>query len=308
MTPGLLGHPALREADVIQVGEFHQLATLFASIAAREAAIPLVAWQETFRPMRFPGSFYQRFYNRSLGRHVLKTASRFVPRTTKARTYLKELGVRDADITSWIPTGVDLDTFAPMKSRYLPEDFGFKTDTKILLVVARLQRDKGVDIALRVTKQLSRDYPNIGLIVAGEGPERANLHRLAKDLGISESVRLVGQVPREELVHLCNAADIVLSTSRNDLLPIALIEASACGCPCIVTDIGAIRDIVVDGVTGIVVQERRIDAFSEAILSTLRDDALRIAYGNAARNRMELHFSLPKIAENLLEVYRNACN
>ncbi len=51
MTPGLLGHPALREADVIQVGEFHQLATLFASIAAREAAIPLVAWQETFRPI-----------------------------------------------------------------------------------------------------------------------------------------------------------------------------------------------------------------------------------------------------------------
>ncbi|MEE9592738.1 MAG: glycosyltransferase, partial [Thermoplasmata archaeon] len=82
MTPELMGHPALQQADVIQTGEFHQLPTFFACVAASDSGVPLVLWQETFRPMRFPGSLYQRIYGTTLGRRVLTTTERFIPRTT----------------------------------------------------------------------------------------------------------------------------------------------------------------------------------------------------------------------------------
>ncbi len=154
MTPGLMRHPALREADIIQTGEFHQPSTFFASMVADEVGVPLVVWQETFRPMRSPGSWYQRAYEVVLGRYLRTNVKLYVPRTTRASSYLRGLRVAENNITKWIPTGIDLGRFEPRDSNYSPEDFGWIGDVKILLLVARLHRDKGVDIALQVLKRL----------------------------------------------------------------------------------------------------------------------------------------------------------
>ncbi|HYS72054.1 MAG TPA: glycosyltransferase, partial [Thermoplasmata archaeon] len=104
VTPELLRHPALREADVIHVSEFHQPSTFFAALVARERSVPLVVWQETFRRMRFPGSLYQHAFERAAGPCVRATGRRFVPRTTGAAPFLRRLGVDGGQITDWIPT------------------------------------------------------------------------------------------------------------------------------------------------------------------------------------------------------------
>lgn len=308
MTPRLMGHPALREADVVQVGEFHQPSTFFASIASSETQTPLVVWQEIFRPLRFPGSWYQRFHEMTAGRHLRATVKRYVPRTTEAGAYLRELRVEENSIAEWIPTGIDLEQFRPMESSSLPEEIGCDEDAKILLVVARLHRDKGVDVALRVLKHVLRQDPSVRLAVRGSGPELDNLRQLASDLGVSAEVHFLGRLSREEMVGLYNAAHLALCTSRNDLLPFALMEASACGLPCVSTDVGAVRDIVDDGVTGLVVPDGGVEAVGEAILTLLRNEELRLRLGLQARNRMETYFNLPDIARGLLEVYRDACS
>ncbi len=109
------------------------------------------------------------------------------------------------------------------------------------------------------------------------------------------------------MLNLYNAAHVALCTSRNDLLPFALMEASACGLPCVTADVGAVEDIVEDGVTGFVAKEGT-DALGNAILSLLADEELRVKLGLEARRRMETYFSLPDVARGLLEVYRAACN
>lgn len=306
LTPGLVNHPAVRDADVIQAGEFHQPATFFASRVAVENEVPLVVWQETFRPMRFPGSWYQRLHQATLGRTVRNAADRFIPRTTRARPYLQRLRVDPSTITQWIPTGIDLDRFRPEESMYSPAVFGWPAEAKLLLLVGRLHPDKGVDIALHVLKRLLRQEPRARLIVRGSGPERERLLQLARNLGIQEEVRFVGRLTREQMVHLYNAAHVALCTSRNDLLPFALIEASACGVPCVATDVGAVRDIVVDGVTGRVAETLDATAVEGALLRVLQNEGRREEFGRAARQRMETHFSLPEIARDLLEVYRGA--
>ncbi len=306
MTPGLMGHPALRDADVIQAGEFHQPSTFFASVVAAEVRVPLVIWQETFSPMRSPGSWYQRVYEMVMGKYLRTNVKLYVPRTTKAGSYLKGLRVNENRITRWIPTGIDLSQFKPRESDYSPEDFGWRRDAKILLMVARLHRDKGVDIALLVLKRLLRRDPAVRLIVRGSGPELVDLRRLAKDLDVADETRFVDRISREQMLHLYNAAHVALCTSRNDLLPFALVEASACGVPCVSTDVGAVRDIVVDGVTGYVVEDGSVDALGEAILSLLGEEELRVGLGREARRRMEGYFDLTDVARGLLEVYRDA--
>ncbi|HYT00802.1 MAG TPA: glycosyltransferase family 4 protein [Thermoplasmata archaeon] len=303
VTPDLLRHPALREADVIQASEFHQPSTFFASLVARECSVPLVVWQETFRRMRFPGSAYQMAFESAVGGSVRKAGRGFVPRTTKAQSFLHALGVEDGQVTRWIPTGIDTDTYAPTRTTPSSRDLEWNDDERVLLLVGRLHRSKGVDFALHTLQWLLRREPKVRLAIRGSGPELGALRRLTTHLRIREAVRFLDRLSRKEMVDLYNRSEIVLCTSENDLLPFTLIEASACGRPCVTTEVGAVRDIVSDGVTGVVVRERTVPAFGEAVLSLLRDPERQVAYGCAARARALDHFALPIVATHLLEVY-----
>ena len=142
-------------------------------------------------------------------------------------------------------------------------------------------------------------------MVRGSGPEEPGLRRLARDLGIEASVRILGRLPREAMVDLYNLADIVLCTSRTDLLPFSLMEAAACGRPCVAADVGAIRDIVVDGETGLVVREPNVERIGAAVASLLQDADASASLGHSARSRAMRHFALDVVAGRLLEVYRD---
>jgi glycosyltransferase involved in cell wall biosynthesis len=272
-------------------------------MTARDASVPLVVWQETFRHMRFPGFLYQHAYESTLGRYVRTHASRFIPRTTKARTYLRELRVAEDRIGPWIPTGVNVEAFAPGRTGMSAGDFGWPDGAPILLLVGRLHPTKGVDLALRALRWVIRRHPGARLVVRGSGPERANLLRLARDLKVEDAIRIIDQMPRERMVDLYNLADVVLCTSRVDLMPFSLIEASACGRPIVATDVGAVRDVIEDGRTGLVVQAGNIEAMGRTVSSLLEDESRRRALGAEARHVAEQCFALPVVAEKLLEVY-----
>ncbi len=306
ITPSLARFPAFREADIVQTGEFHQPATYFTCRASEKLHFPVVLWQETFTPMRPPGSLYQVAHEMTAGRYVRSVAVRYVPRTSQAAAYLRNLGVPERALAPWIPTGIDTHAFVPRESHLSRSDFGWSESDDILLLVSRLHRAKGVDFSLSVLRRLLKDRPNTRLIIRGSGPESEHLQRLAADLGLMGLVRFLGRRSRQEMVDLYNLADIVLCTSRLDLLPFSLIEAAGCGRPCVTTDVGAVRDIVVDGQTGVVVPHRDAEAFSETLSHVLRDEGSRRQMGNAARKRAEAVFDMASVASRLVSVYEAA--
>ncbi len=306
MTPGLLRHPALRDADVVQSSEFHQPSTFFAAEARLEGGAPLVVWQETFSPMRFPGSLYQKCFESTVGGKVRMASVKCVPRTSKARAYLLRLGIAEADIPEWVPTGVDVAQFVPTATSLSPAIYGWEAGCRILLLVARLDSSKGVDVALRMLRRLLPSQPDVRLLIRGSGPQHAGLVRLAEDLHVSSFVRFLPRTTRRGMVDLYNLADIVLCTSRNDLLPFSLIEASACGRPLVSNDVGAVTDIVVDRETGRVVPAGDEEALAQAVGDLLQDEGSRAAYGRAARARAERTLSVAVCARRLVEVYRGA--
>ncbi len=306
LIPSLRRHPALVDADVIQAGEFHQPSTFFAAEASRRGEVPLVVWQETFEPMRFPVSLYQRWYESTVGRTVRAAAARYAPRTTKARAYLRRIRVPDEAIGEWLPTGIDVTAFHPRASALSPEDFGWPAESEILLVVARLNPRKGVDAALRLLKRLHAGHPRLRLLIRGSGPQEPELRALAGELGVADLVRFIPRRTRDEMVDLYNLAAVVVSVSRKELLPFSLMEASACGRPIVATDAGAETDIVADGRTGCIVPPDDEEQLAHAVSALLCDEERRRAYGRAGRTRAEALFDVRETARRFVEVYRAA--
>lgn len=301
--PGLGALLRQRGADVIQSGDYFQLTTLFSSQAAASMGVAFVIWQEPFRPMRSPGNWYERGFERVAGPGMRARTRCFVPRTIRARAYLERLGVSPGRISGWIPNGVDGRVFRARPGTRRPEDFGLAADLPVAVVVARLSRQKGVDLAVRAVAILRRRGRDVGLLVRGNGPERGRLEGLVRAEGVSDLVRFVPRGSREDLVDLYNSCDLAIVPSRRDLLPYALIEAGACGLPAVAADGGCMDDFVLDGENGLVVPPDSPEAIADGVRRLLEDEALRSRMGAAAARRFREHFELRVTASRFSRLY-----
>jgi glycosyltransferase involved in cell wall biosynthesis len=311
-TPSLAKSLQLREADVIQSGEFHTFTTFFASLFAVNAQIPFIVWQENFRYMRMPGMWFQKCLELTTGRSIRAGTTQFILRTTKAKAFLLEIGVPQSAIGPWIPTGINGSSFRPGPRKFLPKDFGFPKDCAVVLVVARLSPGKGVDLAIQAIALLRKNGKKVGLLVRGSGPELSYLRTLAKELGVHDFVRFLDRQSRSEMVNLYNSSDIFLLASRartlvstEDVFPFCLLEAGACGLPSVTTRVGSVEDFVQDGLNGLLVPPNSVEAIATGIGRLLADDSLREAMGKKARQRFGEAFDIRVVAARLAKVYRD---
>lgn len=193
-------------------------------------------------------------------------------------------------------TGVDLDRFAPQDRQAAKAHFGV-TGPVILSVGALIPR-KGQDLLVRALPSL----PGVTLLLAGHGPERSALERLADELGIGARVGLLGAVPHDHLPILYNAADIMALPSASEGLANVWLEAMACGTPIAITDVGGARELLVNPAAGRLV-ERTSEAFGVALRQMLDEAPDRVAIRKAAMrftwttNGDALHAYLRGLAE-----------
>lgn len=194
--------------------------------------------------------------------------------------------------TRVIPNGVDLDRFRPAAvRREEPRDeLGIDADALVIGQIGSLIPRKGVDVLLEAFATLRRAQPAF-LVVAGDGPERAQLEARANALGLAAWVRFPGEVTRSERL-LQHVLDVSVLASREESLPLGLLEAAACGRATVCTAVGGNAEIVRDGETGYLVPPDDPGALAGALLRLARDPALRDRLGAAARARAEKRFGL----------------
>ncbi len=140
------------------------------------------------------------------------------------------------------------------------------------------------------------------LIVAGDGPERGRLERLARELGLRD-VQFLGWVPQAEMGDLYGTADIYLNGSDVDAAPLSILEASAAGLPVITTDAGGIPDMVEDGLTGLVVRRGDHVAMAASAQRLLDDRELAGQLIETAHRRA-LDYGWDSARERWLALYR----
>ncbi|MFY1627797.1 glycosyltransferase [Micromonospora sp. WMMD723] len=214
---------------------------------------------------------------------------------------LVRLGVPRSRMTV-VPSGVNLDTFAPLGPA-VDRD----ADRPRVLTVGRLVERKGFQTVIRAMALV----PDAECVVVGgppaglleTDPYARRLRALAGTCGVADRVRLVGAVPREEMGRWYRSADVLVAAPWYEPFGLTPLEAMACGVPVVGTAVGGIRDTVVDGVTGDLVPARDPQALGAALAGLLGDPARRYGYATAALQRARRSYSWATAADRLTEVY-----
>ncbi|HEY8598105.1 MAG TPA: glycosyltransferase family 4 protein [Thermomicrobiales bacterium] len=210
-----------------------------------------------------------------------------------------------------IYNGIDIDQFVP-RLRTDPavhawrERLAGRQDRPILLQASRMVRWKGAEYAIEALSLL-RAEPAPVLALAGDGPYRPELARLAAAHGVADRVIFLGDVPHEAMPALFPAVDILLGTSFvNETFGITLCEALACERAVIASDFGGFREVLRHGETGLLVPPQDSAALASAIDSLLADDERRANFGVAGRADVAARFSWPAVVGRVLDAYEEA--
>ena len=165
-----------------------------------------------------------------------------------------------------------------------------------ILTVCRLVEKKGVDTLLRGLAGCDASI-SWQLTVAGDGPDAAKLKALAAELGVQASVQFLGAVPNEQVRELLTQADLFALPCRDDAsgdrdgIPVVLMEAMACGVPVIAGDLPAVRELVQDGATGLLVDGTDPATVTAAVSKLTENPALRLKLSIGGRKQVEREFA-----------------
>jgi phosphatidylinositol alpha-1,6-mannosyltransferase len=179
-------------------------------------------------------------------------------------------------------------------------------DSRLLLTVGRLIPRKGVDLVMHSVARLAARYPDLTYAVAGTGPDEPRLRGLARQLNIADRVRFLGRVDEETKAALYGLADVFVLPNRLmngedwEGFGIVFLEAATAGTPSIGGDNGGVRDAIVHGETGLLVDPESEDDLTEALHRLLGDVELRQRMGRAARRRASEEFDWRRIAETFV--------
>jgi phosphatidylinositol alpha-1,6-mannosyltransferase len=203
-----------------------------------------------------------------------------------------------------VPLGADAAVFRPdLDQNAVRRRYGLD-QRRWLISVARLTPHKGIDTAIRALARLAPTYPDLAYAVVGAGEELSALQKLARDLGVTERVRFLNNVPDGDLPGLYNCAEVYLGLSRllderAEGFGISLVEASACGLPVLAGRAGGIPDAVRDGETGLLVDTERADTVVLALRRLLDDGSLRARLGAAGRQAVERFYNWDRVTADL---------
>lgn len=192
-----------------------------------------------------------------------------------------------------IPMGVDTDKFEPF----------VQNKKQIILSVSRLNKNKGIDYLIDAMPKVVHKFSNVKLIVVGDGPEKDNLTNKIRKLNLENSVSLVGAIKNRDLPYYYNISDIFVLPSLKEGLGVVLLEAMACGTPVIGSNIGGIRDIIVDGQNGSFIEPGNSNNIAEKIIWILSNQEIRDTFSENGLKTVRERFSWDIVTEKFSNTY-----
>jgi glycosyltransferase involved in cell wall biosynthesis len=201
------------------------------------------------------------------------------------------LGVRP-DQLSCETNGVDVQQFSPRRPApsAMRAALGLAPDAPLVGFVGRFSPEKGPDVFIRAAMLLIGRHPQAHAVMVGEGPMFAAMVTLARELGLEDRVHFLGL--REDMPAVYNELDVLVSSSHSEAMPLALMEAMACGLPVVATRVGGVPDMVEHGESGWLVAPSDFNDIANRCAALLADPALRQRAGERARRRAVERFDL----------------
>jgi glycosyltransferase involved in cell wall biosynthesis len=207
-----------------------------------------------------------------------------------------------------IPMGVDVEFFDRALLQKKQPAPGVEND-KIVLYAGRLIDVKGVEYLVKALPLVLERQANAKLLVVGSGPCKGDLVSLAERLHVQDKVMFRDAVSQEELVRYYSMSDVFVLPSviteggETEGLGLVLLEAMACGVPVIGSAIGGIPDIIKDGDTGLLAQQKDPGDLAEKICRVLAEKDFGYGLGKRGRDFVKERFSWPSIGKRYLEAF-----
>ncbi len=220
----------------------------------------------------------------------------------RCHRYLLANGVRPEQII-YLSNGIDTEHFRPPSQRPDPA-----TRERDIICVARLEYPKGVDVLLQAWRDLMERSALSGknlkprLLLVGSGTERHLLEHLSVELGIHESVEFLGL--STEVVELLQQAWAFVMPSRWEGMPNALLEAMACGLPCVATRVSGSEDVIIDNINGLLVEPEQPAEIAKALQHVIEDPLFAQQLACNARTTVENNYQFSTTLERCLNIYR----
>jgi colanic acid/amylovoran biosynthesis glycosyltransferase len=216
--------------------------------------------------------------------------------------YMRSQVMNFVDHAEWpklhlIHCGIDAREFPGRKDDTAP------SGGSSIIAVGQLEARKGHAILVEALSAMARAGGTAQLTIVGEGPERSALARLASELGVADRLNLTGAVRHDEISEYLHDADVFCMPSFAEGIPVALMEAMACGLPVVASRIMGIPELVDDGVSGTLVTPGNVQALAAALQAQLDDRALRARMGAAGREKVLREFALETSGTILVSLF-----
>lgn len=303
---------ALQEEATVREGQAHKSDLVHAHWAIPSGFAAALASKRLHRPLVITmhgGDVYvnpeqgydfpTRWYVRPALRWTLRTAHALTAITDDCRQHALRAGAPDERIRI-VTNGADLRRFCPADGE--PDR---TWGPHMIFACRQLFPRKGIRFLVEAAARLKPRFPDLKLVLAGDGFERPVLEKLAADLGIAQDTTFLGWVANAELPRYYRAAAVSVVPSLEEGFGIPAAEAMGCAIPVVVSDAGGLPEVVQNGVSGYVVPKGEVPPLVEKIGLLLEDEALRSRMGEAARKRALERFDWDISAREFDAVYRD---
>lgn len=197
----------------------------------------------------------------------------------RSKEFLRNDGIKNVPIYI-LPNSIDIEHFQKIKT----------DKTYDILSLGRLSPEKELLILLKIIEKLKDDNSSIKCAIAGQGPEASNLKESIKQMGLENNVSLLGYV--DDIVTFYNSGKIFVLTSSTEGLPRSVLEAMACGIPCVASRVGDMEDAIAHGTNGYLIEHYDdVDAYVEKIQELLSDFDKYQNFSNKTEDHIKKSFS-----------------
>ncbi len=233
-----------------------------------------------------------RPFLRLLNRQLRLVHARLIVLSSRMRASLKRCGLEGAGVLL-IPNGVDTVCFQPWLEQ--------REANSLVICVARMRYQKGIDILLRAWWQVAKQVPRATLLIIGDGPLLNSLESLAESLGLAARVEFTGFCAN--VIAQLQRAHIAVLPSRWEGMSNALLEAMSCGLACVATRVSGSEDLLQGDTYGLLVEPEDVEGLAAALLRLLRKPDLVQHYGQRARQYVEQEHAFYHVMERYIELY-----
>lgn len=291
----------IRSEQVSLVHTFFETSDLWGGLVAKLSGCPvLVSSRRDMGIMRSP--------KHRLGYRIMNAwVDLVISVSEEVRKFcIRQDGLKPNKVVT-LYNGVELEKIdAANETEGLRASFGLEGASHLVITVANIRHVKGIDTFIRSARIVRREFPNVLFGVIGFPEEKEHLEQLeelTRSLGLTEHVKFLGAT--EKVFSLLKCSDVFCLLSRSEGLSNALLEAMACGLPCVATGVGGNCEVLENNQTGFLIPPGDVTAAADRISHLLRERELAQRMGAAARQVIKIRFTMQAMTEQLVNLYES---